>query len=348
MVTCLVRALGHVEARERLRKTLLRYDLPESLLDRVSVVAADLSKERLGVDNQIYERLAQQHGQIFHCAAWVNFTYSYNALKEANVGGTLRVLELACAGPLKKVHYISAGSAAEASRVMPGNRVLEDDPLDAPERLSMGYSQSKWVAERLVQSVFSRGLPGSIQRLGLVWGHSKTGVSNAQDLAMRCMLTSLELGAAPIWQHALHFTTVDFTVRAIVALATTTEDAQTYHLTAGEGISSEKQFQLLKQIRPELVLLPYAEWRARLLSAIGADGSHPLAPFRHFFSEDFKEPSLEFDNRGAAAVLERLGISCASLSVDLLGRYQDYFARSGPSKSAPAPANRDLDAGRLN
>jgi len=250
------------------------------------------------------------------------------------------VLELACAGPLKKVHYISAGSAAEASRALPGSRVLEDDPLDAPERLSMGYSQSKWVAERLVRAAFSRGVPGSIQRLGLVWGHSETGVSNAQDLAMRCMLTSLELGAAPSWQHALHFTTVDFTVRAIVALANATEDGRIYHLTAGEGVSSERQFELLERIQPGLVLLPYSDWRARLLSAIGADGAHPLAPFRHFFSEDFKEPSLEFDNRGAAAVLERRGIRCAPLSVELLVRYRDYFAQSRLDESPTTPVGR--------
>ena len=49
------------------------------------------------------------------------------------------------------------------------------------EDLTMGYSQSKWVAERLVKIAASRGLPVSIYRPGTITGDSRTGISNLDD-----------------------------------------------------------------------------------------------------------------------------------------------------------------------
>jgi len=327
--TCLVRALGPAEGRERLRSALDSYGIDDSLLERVRVVPADLTKERMGLDAATYAELAHDHGQIFHCAAWVNFTYSYGVLKEANVMGTLRVLELACTGPLKKLHLISAGSVAEASAAGFGTPVREDDPLDAPHLLTMGYAQSKWVAERLVQSVFARGLPGAIYRLGLIWGDVGTGVCNLDDMALRCVLTSLGMGYVPRWQHDLHFTTVDFTVRAVVALAAVFERGEVFHLTPREPLSDRHQFELLRELRPGLKQEPYASWRVRVLRLIDEIPEHPLAGVRHYFREDLLNQPLRFDNSRARAFLDRLGITEPSLTSCALRNYLNYFAANG-------------------
>ncbi len=328
-VTCLVRALGPAEARERLRIALRTYGIDGALMRRVDVVAADFTKERLGLDLATYEQLATDHGQIFHCGAAVNFTYSYFALREANVMGTLRMLQLACTGPLKKVHLISAGSVVEAASTALGQAVREDDPLDAPERLTMGYSQTKWVGERLARSLFSRGVQGTIHRLGLIWGHTGTGVCNLDDLAMRCVLTSLDVGSVPAWQHDLHFTTVDFSVRAIVALSSAFSQGEAFHLTPPHPLSDDEQFEILRELRPELKQEPYAKWRERVLQVIDETVDHPLAAVRHYFTEDLRNFPLRFDTARATAFLDPLGLTHPALTSAAVRKYAQYFAENG-------------------
>src|SRR5262249_25698255 len=94
-VHCLVRAESAALARTRLLDnlwTLRLGDLPE---ERIVAVPGDLAEHRWGLSERDFRALAKEAEAVYHCGAWVNFTYPYPTLKPANVGGTVEALRLA-------------------------------------------------------------------------------------------------------------------------------------------------------------------------------------------------------------------------------------------------------------
>ncbi len=82
-------------------------------------------------------------------------------MKAINVLGTQEILRLAVTNgvyytKVKPVHYISTLGIFQGS----GELCMEsDNAIDAWQYLKEGYSQSKWVAERLCQEACDRALP---------------------------------------------------------------------------------------------------------------------------------------------------------------------------------------------
>jgi len=141
---CLARAKDDGTAKERLLKTLDKYQLLKPtmealekanqenmdsknamtddeeadgddyhLLDsRLIAIAGDLAKPLLGMDSMQFKALALEIDSIIHCGAEVNLIKPYQSLKESNVLGTQEVLRLATTNgfiktKVKPVHYIS-------------------------------------------------------------------------------------------------------------------------------------------------------------------------------------------------------------------------------------------------
>ena len=143
-----------------------------------------------------YKELADKIDLIFHCAASVNYAYPYVAAKPHTVGGTLEVLKFACSVTTKPVHYISSNGIFPGGDDTP---YLENDRIDGfVDRMEGGYNQAKWVAERLVWSAVSRGLPVCIFRPGNIGHHSVTGTVNPNDFLSLIIKACARLGCAPL------------------------------------------------------------------------------------------------------------------------------------------------------
>ena len=94
---------------------------------------------------------------------------------------------------MKPLHYVSTTGVVTSSEDVIREEIdLDDMPLPGD-----GYSQSKWVAERIVVEARSRGFPVSIYRPGRITGHSRTGVGNNDDLFSRLLKACVQLGQVP-------------------------------------------------------------------------------------------------------------------------------------------------------
>jgi thioester reductase-like protein len=71
------------------------------------------------------------------------------------------ILRLASIDKIKPVHYISTVAVFE-SPAYAGKIVTESDRLLHREGMKLAYSQSKWVAEKLMMIASDRGIPVSI------------------------------------------------------------------------------------------------------------------------------------------------------------------------------------------
>src|SRR5690606_20049225 len=139
-----------------------------------------------------FAALAAGIDAIYHNGALVHFAHAYETCRAANVLGTLEVLRLACHGPrIVPVHHIS--TTAVFSHVHADEVVTPaDDPVDH-HHLDMGYSRSKWVAERLVIKARARGMPIAIYRPGLITGAATDGACHLTNFVWNMIRASVEI-----------------------------------------------------------------------------------------------------------------------------------------------------------
>jgi thioester reductase-like protein len=245
----------------------------------------------------------------------VNFVYPYAALKAANVGGTAAILRLAGQGRVKPLDFISTLAVAEAASAGAAE-VAEDTGLPLLDSHS-GYVQSKWVAERLVMQAQARGLPARIYRPDRIAGHSVSGASNNDDFFFRLLAGCVAMRAAPDLALDERMLPVDYVSRAIVRLSRLPDQAgRAFHLFH----------------RHPLELLPYAEWRRRLLGS--ATPEHPLYPVIELFPAAPAEldglgyqTAVPVADRATQAALSAAGLHCPPIDAAMIRAYLEFFLR---------------------
>ncbi|GHE88857.1 SDR family oxidoreductase [Streptomyces fumanus] len=136
--------------------------LPEPALARLRCLTGDLARPRLGLSPADYDLLARRTAAVWHSGADISLTASLDTLRETNVGGTARVLELALrAGPGCRVTHISTAFVAGRRR---GGCVPETE-LDGSRGFETPYEQTKYEAELLVRGWADRwGRPVTVLR----------------------------------------------------------------------------------------------------------------------------------------------------------------------------------------
>lgn len=230
-IYCLVRAAHPESGKNRLLQNLQQYKVwEEQYGSRIIPVIGDLSKPLLGITLEQFNLLAAKIDIIYHSAALLNYVYPYSGMKAANVLGTQEILRLASQVKRKPVHHVSSIAVFE-SAAYAGKVVQEGDNFDEHEGIFLGYSQTKWVSEKLVKIAGSRGLPVTIYRPPLISGHSKTGVSNTEDFTCLMLKGCVQMKAFPDIDYWLDMSPVDYVSRAIVYLSQQPESiSKAFHL----------------------------------------------------------------------------------------------------------------------
>jgi thioester reductase-like protein len=159
-VVCLVRGESDVRARERVLKTLEKYEINIKNLENLRVLRFVLSKENLGLDGNVYKDLISNITDVHHLAARINFSDPYGTLRETNVLGVVNMIKLAVVAQNTqrqsvRFHYYST------TDVLPFRTDASVEKLPMPELLRIprgGYPQSKYVGERLITRIHTQGL----------------------------------------------------------------------------------------------------------------------------------------------------------------------------------------------
>lgn len=180
-VYCLVRSPSKAVAKERIVKNLQKYALWQpSYEPRIMLLPGDLAQPQLGLSHQQFQQLAETIDIIYHNGSMVNFMYPYSVMKATNVSSTETLLRLASQNKIKPVHFVSTMGVFSPIGYADNHIIHAQDVADRPEGM-YGYTQSKWVAEKLLAIAQSRGIPTTIHRPAWVEGHSQTGICNQGD-----------------------------------------------------------------------------------------------------------------------------------------------------------------------
>lgn len=266
-IHCLVRARDAEEGEERLKRTLAFYSLwNEELAPRIIPITGDLSKPLFDLSEERFRILAGKIDTIYHSGASVSWIYPYNVLKPPNVLGTREVLRLATWITAKPVHFVSTIAVFPVVGDSDARVFREQDSLDHGGVLYGGYSQSKWVAEKLVAIVGSRGLPVSIYRPALVTGSSQTGAWNTDDGTCKIIKNWIERGAAPAVDTTMNMVPVNYISEAIVHLSKQNESlGKCFHFANPCPVKTSDLVGWIRSFGYPLRRIPYAMWRAELI-----------------------------------------------------------------------------------
>src|SRR5271156_1939115 len=332
----LVRSSDEHQGKERLRAAMetighCTAELMQVFETRVLPVCGDLGQKELGLTRGAWDFLATETDAVFHNGATVNYLLNYDRMRDANVGGTNEVLRLAFEGRPKSFNYVSTtfvfGWAVK--------KVLyETDSNEDMELLDFGYSQSKWVSERVVMDAQRRGLSTRIFRPALV-SPSILGGGNNFDIAVRLVAFMVNHGIAVDALNQVSFVPADITANNIVAIATTPGTAnKTYHVTRDDYANmlditnlitkaTGRQFEVfsLPDFVPELIrrcskedlLFPLLDF------LVGSVDNISAMEFKRYDSSGYqaardasawgkRDPSLEDTVNGILRFMQRKGI----------------------------------------
>ncbi|KAI0968236.1 enterobactin synthetase component F [Xylaria arbuscula] len=366
-VVCLVRFTdvsgfrNQAGGMARIRSNLLDLGLwDDSMLERIEILPANLSRTRLGLSPDAFDELASRVQVIIHSAATVNLVYPYAAMRGANVVGTREILRLACKAGAT-VHHISTNG------VLPNSvEGWAEDAMvainDVPEKLLDGYGQTKWVAEQLILAAADRGLPARIYRPGTISGHSKSGSSNTYDLLNALVVESLQLGHAPnVEGWYAEMTPADFVSKAILSIADIADTKQrVVHLGDPNPLPTKELFAILSELGYPTKSLGWEEWVALWNEQRGA-GSE-----KNIFTVDILRrgmPTIEalkwitvLKDPATGPLLAKAGLERPKIDSKLFETYTRHFCargwlprpprRQGPASSTFAPKKGPL-AGRV-
>lgn len=354
-VYCLVRARDEAHAKRRLLEKFREYKIPVSTrqIERIVCIPGDLSLTQMGLTDEHYAFLANNMDVIFHNGAAVNYVDTYATLKGPNVIGTQEVLKLSCRTRIIPVHYISSVSVFETLGYFTGKQVIyENEAVDISEEyVRLGYSKSKWVAEKMMDNARAAGLPINIYRSGYIMGHSETGVSNTTDHIARYIAGCIEMGSAPILQEYASLSPVDQLSQAFCHVALNLQKhGNTFHLCNPDFITVDAIYRKIQEAGFPLELLPYAQWKQRLKSEPSSNPLYPLlslhihnAPNHKLTLPELYEHNTRFDCRQFLAELEGSGIKISLNTPYLFERWLQDYLRKGLISEAAFNQTRALD-----
>ncbi|MEZ6188711.1 MAG: thioester reductase domain-containing protein [Planctomycetota bacterium] len=338
----LVRAGSEEEGRARLLEGLAEVQaegaLPAGWEARIRPVCGDLGRTNLGLTTAAWEDLAEAVDVVYHNGAQVNYLYDYATLRGPNVAGTNEVVRLAMSHRRKQLNLISTTFVFGWST----KEVLwETDPNDDRSLLDFGYSQTKWVAERVVRDAMAQGLEARIFRPALITP-SVAGGGGAFDIAVRLLAFMVKHQLTTTAQNQVSFCPADLVARNVVAIAEQPESVGgCFHVTRDDyasmgdvtailGELGELEFRAfsLERFVPEVtsrcvpgdVLFPLLDFFLRSMDKIAAMEfkRYDNAAYRRFRDrspEGLADPPLEDVVGGLWRFMKRRGLIDAAVEV---------------------------------
>ena len=170
-VICLSRAYSHDESLARVQSSLSQRKrrLTLDAASKVVSFAAEPNRADLGLESEHLDMIRSEATAYIHNAWPVNFVLSLTSF-EPYIGGTINLLNLAQTSPktTKPVFFFSSSVGTRQGRV---DALAEEDFSDDPVTAAgIGYGQSKWVVEKVLERAKDVGARAGVLRIGQLVG----------------------------------------------------------------------------------------------------------------------------------------------------------------------------------
>lgn len=303
----------------------LEQEIPGAIL-RCEIIPGDITEAKLGLSEDLRNRLAGEITQAYHLAAIYDLAVPSEMAYKINVDGTRFVLDfLGMAKNFKRLIYFSTCYVAGLRE----GPILETDLIKG-QAFKNHYESTKYAAEVLVQEK-QKQIPSVIIRPSIVVGNSQTGETRKYDgpyfmiqllLNLPKWIPMVHIGKGEV---ALNLVPVDYIIEGTLALAKAEgTDGRVYALADPDPLPVRQLWLLLLELtghRKPLFTLPLGlvkfvmkfSWVRNLLKI-------PQEVLGYF------DAKMTLDTTNAVSTLAPLGVVCPH-SRDYMGRLIDFVRK---------------------
>ncbi|KDQ59731.1 hypothetical protein JAAARDRAFT_192204 [Jaapia argillacea MUCL 33604] len=303
-VYCLCRARSDNDAYLRVQDSLrLRFvpDLgqrPDG--GRLKCWSADTEKSDLGIDAAKYQELVENVTDVIHNGWPVNFNMAVESF-EPQIAGAQHLILL---GLRNRASFFFSSSISAVVN-WKGVEVSEDFSEDPADAQSIGYARSKWIVEKLCETVAKQtGLRAEVLRIGQMVGDSLAGRWNTTEAIPIMIKSAQTVGALPDLDENVLWLPVDSAALSIVQLlfsgnADSTSTGRVHHVQTPYTTSWSSILDALASAGLTFERVPVENWLDRLREADdaavtqGLEGQvaarqNPVLKLRTFFEDKYR------------------------------------------------------------
>ena len=234
---CLVRAEDNKNAMDRIVSGMKKWNVwKEEYRSRITALCSDLSKPKLGLDDDTFSKLCEIADTICHNGASVNFSLPYEQIKRTNVDGSKEILKILSSGKRKSMTYISTISVF-ADEDFANGEVDESKLTSDINKLKLGYSQSKCVAEHIIKKFMEKKYDVQIFRIGRITGSMDGGREN-EDMFYKITSFCKHINMYPEISMNLNCIPVDIVSKVVRYASLKRKGQKIYHIV-NPDINSE-------------------------------------------------------------------------------------------------------------
>ncbi|KAF2875490.1 hypothetical protein BDV95DRAFT_561998 [Massariosphaeria phaeospora] len=335
-IYCLNRGPGSLE---RQQKSQASKCLQPPLRNKVECLDADTSKPYFGLPVSKYKALLNEVSNVIHNAWQVDFNMAISSFSP-QITAVSRFVDFSAHSKFgARLFFISSISTVMNWRSVAGcsdgvpEQIFED--WKVPE--AIGYGQSKFVAERLLDTAAREaGVPAVVCRVGQIAGPTTAaGMWPKQEWLPSLIKSSKHLGRLPASLGSVDtvdWIPVDILARSVVELATssTPEEAgaTVYHAVNPQRTSWKELLPVFAhclQTDKEIQIVPFAEWAHALRESASTTediNENPAIKLLDFFA------GVASKAEGEATILETRKTVCVSSSLAGLEAVQEEWVEN--------------------
>ena len=269
-IYCLNRALDPEQRQRDVDSSRgLRTDWDD---ERVTFLTSDFAKCNLGLEHDMYREIVANADLVLHNAWQVDFNLSLTSY-EGHIHGVHNIINLCSSSAHRaSIFFISSIGAVENWSAQHNGLVPEQPFSDFTVPGAIGYSESKHVAERLLDIANTRlNVNASICRVGQIAGPAlgNKGMWNKSEWLPSLLLSSRHLGVLPDSLHTMNdidWIPIDLLSTIIAGLALHTASApkratQVFH-TVNPSIVSWTSFlpDIQNELGQHVKVMPFETW----------------------------------------------------------------------------------------
>jgi len=301
---------------------------------RIKIINGDISDKYLGLEINLYQKIAVEIDCIINSAAYVKHYGKYDDFYNVNVEGTKNLLQLAKDGTKKDFNHMSTISVSEGNIINKERALFTEFDTDIEQNSGNYYIQTKLQGEKLVVEAGKESIKTKIFRLGNVTFNSKTGTfqENIQDNAFYKTLKSfIKLNNIPCnGEEIFDFSFVDEIAQVIVTLFDKKYlENEIFHIENPNKVSTEQLAGMLKMKFNGLKSNTFEEFLDFISDNINNDELRPyvdnvLMNFGLSNENKEKETQITRLNEKTLLILEKLGFTWKKLNSKDINNMIDY------------------------
>lgn len=317
----IVRKKGNQSSSQRMEKVLcniMNKEEYEKCKERINVIKGDIQEEKLGITREEYKYLTKNIRMIFHCAASIRFSLSYEEAKRINIDGTERVLAL-----FKKINRKDSKFNYVSTSYVGGDCVqnFSENDLNVNQKFNNTYEQTKYECEQIMQNYINQGYRITIFRPSIVSGSSENGGTQNSNIILK-FFKMLYRGKIKEFycdsKSSINIVPINYFVGGMVYLADKPEGCyKTFHFVNESNINVEK-----------LVIWVCEILNVEIPKFINFDSAKKInsSPLRYFF--EYVKLSHTFNSDYTSKMLCEEDIICPQISKSYISKNIEYCIKN--------------------